>query len=217
MKWKCDICDTYNDESSRQCFICGHARSAESIREGRIRAREEKIARISAVIYENIYRVLKLLFFIGLSASLIGIVVTIIIKRADGSLNELRQIAEIIAEHTWLNIIKAFDRNLMQMLSRAAHTLGSSFPSGAKAILSVASGNSSGFLQAAFLALTDIAKVNLQSSYNNIIVPLVNKVSLNISALGKAATGLISNAGDSVSVLSGVVTGALQKIIKHFN
>ena len=26
MSWKCEICDTYNDDSQRECYVCGHAR-----------------------------------------------------------------------------------------------------------------------------------------------------------------------------------------------
>ena len=32
MSWKCDICDTYNDDDNMECYVCGTLRSEESIR-----------------------------------------------------------------------------------------------------------------------------------------------------------------------------------------
>ena len=93
MSWKCDICDSYNEEGSRQCYVCGQPRSAESIREGKIREREERIADINASIYKNVYGVSKIVFIFGLNASLVVVAIAVILKIANGQLDDIWQSA----------------------------------------------------------------------------------------------------------------------------
>lgn len=82
MSWICEVCSTNNDEKDIECFVCGTARSEASIREGRIRAREEKTRKFEDNVYKNGMFVLKLGFI--LSAALM--VVAVIIKVAQGTL-----------------------------------------------------------------------------------------------------------------------------------
>lgn len=82
MSWICEVCSTSNDEKEIECFVCGTARSEASIREGKIRAREEKIRKLEDGIYNKGMFVLKL----GLISTVALIVVAIIIKVAQGTL-----------------------------------------------------------------------------------------------------------------------------------
>lgn len=42
MSWKCEICDSYNEDTVTTCFVCGQVRSETSIREEKERIRAEK-------------------------------------------------------------------------------------------------------------------------------------------------------------------------------
>ncbi len=79
MNWKCDVCDTYNDESVIACYVCGQARSAASIREGKRRNKEVRKLKIHNDIYIKGHQISKGLFFLGSFISLIVIIIAMII------------------------------------------------------------------------------------------------------------------------------------------
>ena len=67
MSWKCSFCDTYNEDGTIQCFVCGEARPAESIRAEALRKREERLENINQKLFGKIYSILRAAFIVGLT------------------------------------------------------------------------------------------------------------------------------------------------------
>lgn len=122
MSWKCDICDTYNDERKTACYVCGQARSATSIREGKIRAREEISLRINNAIYKKGYNISKGLFFTGLISSLIVIVIATIIRLSQGDVGSLATNLVRIFEHIGVTISSTIPFNVASILYSLANS-----------------------------------------------------------------------------------------------
>ena len=89
MSWKCEICDTYNDESKTSCFVCGQARSAASIREGKIRAKEERKQRIQNAICEKGYTFAKKILLAGYASCAIILTIAMLIYQVQGDIDIL--------------------------------------------------------------------------------------------------------------------------------
>lgn len=217
MSWKCDICDSYNEESSRQCYVCGQPRSAESIREGKIREREERIARINAGIYKNAYGISKVVFISGLAASLVIIAIAIIIKIVNGQLDDIWHSASAVIRRFGYNLNFSFGRNPQLLFD---HVLAGSFKSlavNAQVIWLIIVSNFSVFPNIAFEIIPSVTKKNITCSYSNGIVPMSQHISTNVGMLGTIFAGLFSSMMESIKYLINVVTGIFNRAIKHFN
>lgn len=209
MSWKCDICDSYNKESSRQCYVCGQVRSIESIKEGRI-------DRVNAAIL-NVVVVLRLLFVLGVSVSLVTVVVALIGTITGGRLDDIWQITKTAAEHIHQNVGSAFDKNLKHIILYSSSVPVAHLSTGAKEIWSVAAYNGSHFIRTAFSVLPDAARVNFQNCYYHGIAPIANGASIHIDALDMALSRLIANIHASFGNFSKVITSLYNVIIKHFD
>ena len=82
MSWVCEVCSTNNDDDVKECFICGCERSAASIREGKRKAREARLDKISSVLCDDVLRGIK----IGTMVAGALILLACIIKIATGRL-----------------------------------------------------------------------------------------------------------------------------------
>lgn len=217
MSWKCDICDSYNEESSRQCYVCGQPRSAESIREGKIREREERIARINAGIYKNAYGISKVVFISGLAASLVIIAIGIIIKIVNGQLDDIWYSTSAVIRRFGYNLNFSFGRNPQLLFD---HVLAGSFKSlavNAQVIWLIIVSNFSGFPNIAFEIIPSVAKKNVTGSYSNGIITMSQHLSSNIGMFGTILAGLFSSITGSVNYLIRMVTGMFNSAVKHFN
>ena len=86
------------------CFVCGQTRSAESIREGKLRARQERIHRLSDAIYQRGYQVTRVAFFAGLLLSSAVVILMTILKITQGEVGSILGNLSQILEHGWTNI-----------------------------------------------------------------------------------------------------------------
>ena len=89
MSWICDICSSANEDSTTECFVCGQARSRESILLERRERRERKTKKIFTSVDKSSNIILKTIFILAtvLSATLISI---LIIKKAiNGELGDI--------------------------------------------------------------------------------------------------------------------------------
>ena len=217
LSWKCDICDSYNEESSRQCYVCGQPRSAESIREGKIREREERIARINAGIYKNAYGVSKIVFIAGLAASLVIISIAIIMKIANGQLDDIWNSLSVVVRRIGYNLNYSFGRNPPILFN---HVLSGSFKNiaaNAQIIWLVIGSNLAAFPNIAVRIIPTVAKKNVTGSYSNGIITMSQHISSNIGMFGTILAGLFSSITGSVNYLIRVVTGMFNSAVKHFN
>ena len=217
MSWKCDICDSYNEESSGQCYVCGQPRSAESIREGKLRKREERIARINAGIYKNAFSVSKVVFISGLAASIVIISIAIILKIATGQLDDIWNSLTVVVRRIVYNLSYSFGRNPPILFNRFLSGSFKNMAANAQVIWLVIGSNLAAFSNYAFEIIPTVAKKNATGSYNNRIVPISQHVSSNIGMLGAILTGLFSTMIESVNYLIRVVTGLLNSATRHFN
>ena len=134
MSWKCDICDSYNDDSLKQCFVCGQTRSAESIKKAKIHAKEEKLSKLNEKIYKNSFGFLKIVFLAGTAVSLIAAVTLIIKKIVDGQLDSIWYSVVDVAQLAGNNIKETFGNNfplaiqiIAQRVSANAGCFGDAF------------------------------------------------------------------------------------------
>ncbi|MBE6974081.1 MAG: hypothetical protein E7436_01125 [Ruminococcaceae bacterium] len=49
MAWKCELCDSYNEDGTSVCYVCGEERSAAAIMAEEVRRREEEERRAAAL------------------------------------------------------------------------------------------------------------------------------------------------------------------------
>ena len=137
MSWKCDICDSYNEERLRRCFVCGQKRSAESIKDGRIKLREERIAKADTIIINKIIGIPGLMYILGLSASSVSIVVALIIRIRGGGLDTIWQSFEILIDKVFSYKINIIEGNLENIILQCLVTFIEHLSAAAKGIWSV--------------------------------------------------------------------------------
>lgn len=89
MSWKCDICDTYNDDRDRICYVCGERRSEASVRAAKRKEAAEKLARRAKAICDGTYRVGNTLYLAGAAVSAAAIAAILIDTILDGNVGTL--------------------------------------------------------------------------------------------------------------------------------
>ena len=216
MSWVCEFCDSTNEESSRQCFVCGHDRSAESIRESKARAREEKMARLSEGIAKNVCGATKVAFMAGLGVSSLAVAIIVIIKIINGQLDDIWRSLTAVTGRAWDNISVSFGKNFPSVSKQVSYGALGDFPANCKALGLIVSANISDFPQIAFGILPNTAKNSIVDSYENRIVPMAGNVSSNLGTFGSVITGLFSSIKGSVEGLVNVFSGMINSVIKHF-
>lgn len=217
MSWKCDICDSYNEESSRQCYVCGQARSAESIKEGKLKEREERVAHINTVIINRATGVLRLIFMLGLSCSLVTVIVALIIKTSGGGLDAIWQSTKSVVERMHYNFTTLFAGNLQAVISQCSSSPMEQLSADAKVIWSVISNNGSNNIRVISTVLPDIARAKLQKCYFNSVVPIGSRISTHAGMFGMVASGLIADVYSSIGNLSETIKGLIETVMNHFN
>lgn len=217
LSWKCDICDSYNEESSRQCYVCGQARSAESIREGKIKEREERVSRINTAIINRATGVLRLFFILGLSGSLVAVIVTLIIKISGGDLDTIWQSLKTLVERMVQNVNTSVDGNLRTLIARCSTTPIEQLPADAKAIWSVAADNGSYLIRVISTVLPNTAGVNLQNCYTNGVLQIGNRILINTSMFGMIVSTLMADTYSSIGNLFETIKGLFETATSHFN
>ena len=65
MSWICEICSSFNEDSITECFVCGQARSKESIRLEKRERREIKTKKVFSNIEKVSNITLKTIFLIA--------------------------------------------------------------------------------------------------------------------------------------------------------
>lgn len=111
MSWKCSFCDTYNEDGTLQCFVCGEARPAESIRAEALRKREERLESINQKLFGKIYSTLRVAFIVGLAMGVGALGIGAISKIINRGLDE-----------TWfmlVSAIKYMSRNVTGLFDQA--------------------------------------------------------------------------------------------------
>lgn len=203
MTWKCDICDTYNDEHQMECYVCGQSRSEVSIREGKIRAREERVKRINNSIYHYGYMSCLTVFIIGLSLSLIVIVLSLIMKISNGAVGEVVVNFINVFRYSYEHVVSSVSTNMRFI---TVGTFRNSF-------LEVGSNVSFVFLKWRYMISTmffilsgyigNNAKNNILFCFNNRVVPIFQLVAQNINS--------------KVTILSMLITKAIGLVERGFN
>lgn len=217
MSWKCDICDSYNEESVIQCYVCGQPRSAESIREGKIRAREEKITRINNRIYKNAYGISRAFFIFGLTISLVSIAIAIIIKIINGQLDDMWQSFFVLGLRAENNVLDAFANNLPAVFQIIASEPWHNISSNSITVWKIVASNLTFISAFATEVIPNTAKNNWKDSYKYGIRPLAENLSTHLVTLGFGVGELSSRARSYVFDLVQVLKGMYNSIVRHFN
>ena len=127
MSWKCEVCDTYNDDSQKSCFVCGTKRSARAVKETRKIKRDERAAlkarkkasesersersiAIENKIINRLSGISLALFYISVAAVFIAAGIALIIHLVNGSLQEILDIMT-------RNILPRFKENFLHACS----------------------------------------------------------------------------------------------------
>jgi len=216
VSWKCDICDTYNEERETACYVCGQARSAASIREGKIRAREERILRINNAIYKCGYSISKGIFLVGLLSSLVVIVIATIIKISQGDIggiatnlfgvfNHFGDKISVTVPHNvtvvYFSISEApyldVGRNIEYVLYKWG-TMVSLIPALAQEVF------------------INTAKNNFEQGYISCIECLKNQANVNLSNIGLAIKKLLDNAVLAISNIVDIIKSVSQNVKQYF-
>lgn len=89
MGWICEICSTANEDTTTECFVCGQARSRESIREARSEERRKSKERTVGIFGKGGWIALHVVFICAASLCLLAFGTLIVLKGIDGRLGEL--------------------------------------------------------------------------------------------------------------------------------
>jgi len=171
LSWKCDFCDSYNDEKLLQCFVCEQERSIESIREAKKREREVKLAHINdlfvkttSYISRNLVSLASLIFFIAIIGELV-------INNFSVNLDDIGNNLEVTLLHAGLSISNLYNKNLAKLLSHVTST-----PAGYTGVD----------------VLKTVVTIRLQNCYYGSIPTITNKVLFHISALSMVISSLVT-------------------------
>ena len=194
MSWKCDICDTYNDEKELVCYVCKEARSEASIREGRKKAREERRLKSENALYRNGYTFLKGMFLAGLLASLVIIAVFVIIKLSRGSIEDV--------VFNFLYVSGNMGAKLFSEIPSAWNgVLNSTFPSHAHDAM-----QNIGYVVSKAGACVNSELVNVGTTDQ-----LRGMLEEKLSTAGAVIEGLMDNIGEKLSEAADFIKGVFQK------
>ncbi len=171
MSWKCDFCDSYNDEKLLQCFVCEQERSIESIREAKKREREKKIACITDIFIKTTSGISKNLGLFILAISLIAVIEELVINNFSVNLDDIGNNLEVTLLHAGLSISNLYNKNLAKLLSHVTST-----PAGYTGVD----------------VLKTVVTIRLQNCYYGSIPTITNKVLFHISALSMVISSLVT-------------------------
>lgn len=119
MSWKCELCDSYNEDGVSVCYVCGEERSAAAIMAEEVRRREEEERRASALREEarrrKAARLAKIrgmaekvlgkcgpvLYYGSMVVAILALVLIVAGKVADGQLEDL-----------WINLGRTLERGV---------------------------------------------------------------------------------------------------------
>lgn len=122
MSWICDYCSTANDEELRECFVCGVARSAESIREAKRRLREEHFKKISASTYKWLMLIAKTLFTASTATFVIVFLIMTILKLTNGEVDDFASAIVGVGENAFENLKGSFYENFLNIGNHLSHS-----------------------------------------------------------------------------------------------
>lgn len=217
MSWKCDICDSYNEESSRHCYVCGQTRSAESIREGKTRVKAARIARINDGICKGSYKISRMIFFSGLTISLITIGAAIITKIAHGQVNDIWNLIYVLFFRAENKAVHTFASNVSVFFRIATSELWHNLSYNSLVICDIIVSNLTIFSAFAIKVIHITVKNNLSNGYKYSIRPLVENISMSLMTLGFKFAELSSKAQTSVSDLVYMVKGMYIGVVRYFD
>lgn len=203
MSWKCDICDTYNEETATRCYVCDQPRSAESVREGLLLARKEKMERLNDAICKNAYGIFRMVFISGLAIALVAIVAAVIIKIVNSQLGDIWHLLFVLALRAWGHLSEGFADNLLTVLHRMATEPWEHLWYHSIALWEVAASNLACFATVAAEGVFVTVKHNLSDGYVFGIKPFGEKLSAHFAVLRSALGELWRRAWSSVQALSG--------------
>ena len=220
MGWKCDFCDSYNEDGTVECYVCKSPRSAESIKI----EKEEKLAAFNILISKRIIAVLQVLFILGLSAFLVTLIVTLILKTTGSRLDDIWQLTKTTVIYLYQNIIKMFGGDSWhKKFSHFSYARAVDLYANAKAVWAKAGNKVSFFTGTAFSDLLNIAEGHIRIFYSFFqngsygITSIGRRVSMHIANLGITGNMLINTALASILRLPGLITYLYAIIISHFN
>jgi hypothetical protein len=108
MAWKCDLCDSYNEDSLSVCYVCGEARSAASILAEEMRRKEDALRRKEALrtkFCADAQKVLgksgRVLYYGAMAVAILALVLMLALKVAQGQTEDL-----------WITLSRTADRGL---------------------------------------------------------------------------------------------------------
>lgn len=216
MSWKCDVCDTYNDERELACYVCGQARSVSSIREGKIRAREERALRIENALYQKGYSILKTMFLAGLLSSLVIIVVATIIELSQGNIGNLATNFFSILEHMGSKISSTVPFNaeaiLQSIMSAPVLEVGQNI----EYVVSAWGSALSVIPSAAQELFISTAKNNFEGGYIGSVECLIRLSDESLSNTGAAISRLYDNAIQRISDTLHIIKSVFQNVKQYF-
>ncbi|MBR4550212.1 MAG: hypothetical protein IKO83_09910 [Oscillospiraceae bacterium] len=189
MSWRCDFCDTYNEDEALECSVCGQPRSSASIAEERRARRQERIEKI----FDKAYLVARYAFFAALIVVLIAVVVDITRRLTSGSFEDLLLMAAVMVERVksqvvywWKTIVPQFFRSL----GAAAFV---SVPGNAVAAWDHASANVA-ILFAPLPSIWEQARSRCVYTFFNTLLPLIRHAGVNLGILAAAAAAVFASA-----------------------
>lgn len=211
MGWKCDICDTYNEETTKQCYVCGGARSEASIREGKRRAREERILRLNLAILNNVFKYSKIFFVLGLSVSSIALVLLLIMKVSGGKLDDIILNAIQLLRNITENIKLLFSLNVVFAFENIGRELIHEFTLNCQCVIKNMKPLIPTLLGAVIHCFGVNAKNNLVSCYNDMIVPMISLQKDNVLVIKTVITCIVPR----VKEIGVYYYELISRLIKH--
>lgn len=115
MSWKCDYCDSFNEDRAMKCYVCGKARSIESVKETFISERKAIPSIIDSFVTGDVFGILPLIYYLIVLVSALCIIGYLVYRIIYGTTYELLTPAFSLVKKACENVSFVTDSRVNQL------------------------------------------------------------------------------------------------------
>ncbi len=215
MGWRCDICDSYNEESNLQCYVCGQERSRESILEGKLRARRERSEKIKKTVADVGSKMLSGLFIAGVVCGVTAVFFMLAGKISGGGLGDITDNISAVAKNAFYGAADNSIKNVTALFGGAIESPLIRLSHNGREILLCFSSAIMSLFAAARLVLKHAGQ-RMSSSYNEKGEALGTSVQGKLGTLSGAAEAVFDNIKGRLACLPEIIKTLASNVMSYF-
>ena len=217
MSWKCDNCDTYNEDGDAVCYVCGQPRSEKSIREAARVAAEARRALADERINKTLTAAAKTLRIAGIALGVFATVILIIIMLIKGRLGDIGTSAVYAAKRAWAAVAAAFGDNLPAAAGMTWNGALKNTASVVPVAVKSAAASAVEFVRGVLPAVAGTAWNSIKTCFEYVLKPLAETVVLSVGAFAAVFSDLAAEIKTSSGRIFRVGRDVFNSAAGHFN